>query len=81
MTGQQKRHIFHSILTKAGWEVRESGEIVSRHPNRQECEEAAIAAARQVHDEGGLAQAVLHKSDGVIREERTYGKDSERTPG
>ena len=26
-------------------------------------------------------QAVLHKANGMIREERTYGKDPERTPG
>lgn len=68
MTGQQRRHIFHPSFTKSGWEVREDGETVSRHPNQQACEAAAFAEARQVNDEGGLAQAVLHKSDGTIRE-------------
>ena len=55
MTAQQICHIFHSTLTRYGWEVREGGETVSRHPNQQACEAAAIACARQVNDEGGLA--------------------------
>jgi hypothetical protein len=42
---------------------------------------AAIAAARKVYDAGGLGQAVLHKTDGTIREERTYGEDPEKYPG
>ena len=79
MTAQQICHIFHSTLTRSGWEVREGGETVSRHPNQQECEAAAVASARQFNDEGGLAQAVLHESDGTIRQQRTYGGDRDES--
>lgn len=70
MTEQQRCHIFHSTLTRRGWEVREGGETVSRHPNQEECEAAAVASARQVNEEGGLARAVLHESDGAIHHQR-----------
>jgi hypothetical protein len=77
-----ERRIFHSVLTKEdGWVVKSEGSIVSRHGTQQESEAAAIVHGNRVHEAGGLAQAVLHKSDGTIREERTYGEDPERTPG
>ena len=66
MTTQPICHIFHSTLTRRGWEVREGGETVSRHPNQQECEAAAVTCARQVNEGGGLARAVLHESDSTI---------------
>ena len=74
---KQKRKVFHSSLTKTGWE---GGETVSRNSNQKANEAAAIAAGRKAYEDGGLGQAVLHKANGVIREERTYGKDPERTP-
>jgi hypothetical protein len=77
-----ERRIFHSILTKTdGWVVKAEGEILSRHGSQEESEAAAIVNGNRVYEAGGLAQAVLHKADGTIREERTYGKDPERTPG
>jgi len=78
---KQSRKVFHSSLTKNGWVVTEGGETVSRNSNQKANEAAAVAAGRKVHKDGGLAQVVMHKATGVIREERTYGKDPERTPG
>jgi hypothetical protein len=78
---KQKRKVFHSSLTKSGWAVTEGGETVSRHANQKQSEAAATAAGREAFGGGGLGQAVLHKSDGTIREERTYGKDPARHPG
>ena len=45
MAAQQICHTFHSTLTRRGWEVREGGETVSRHPSQQECE-------ARLHDAG-----------------------------
>jgi hypothetical protein len=75
------RQVFNSSLSKKGWIVTKGGKTISSHDSQKEAEAAAIAAARGVYDGGGLGQAVLHKKDGTIREERTYGKDPERTPG
>ena len=78
---EQKRAVFHSSLTKQdGWVVTADGETVSRHDNQKLAEMAARKAGRKAYEKGGLGQAVLHKRDGTIREERTYGKDPERTP-
>ena len=77
----QMRRVFHSTLTKTGWIVSEGGEIVSRNSNQGANEAAAIAAGQKANQDGSLGQVVLHKNDGTIREERTYGRDPERTPG
>jgi hypothetical protein len=82
MAKKAKRQVFHSILTKKdGWVVQLDKQVQSKHPNQKETEKAAVKAARGVYESGGLGQAVLHKLDGEIREERTYGKDPEKTPG
>ena len=78
---KQTRKVFHSSMTKNGWVVTEGGETVSRNSNQKANEAAAIAACRKIQKDGGLSQAVMHKANGEIREERTYGKDPERTPG
>ena len=79
---KQQRQVFHSIQTKKdGWVVLLDQQVVSKHANQKEAEQAAIEEARATYEDGGLGQAVLHKLDGQIREERTYGKDPEKTPG
>jgi hypothetical protein len=79
MARQPQRKVFNSSLTKKrGWVVSRRGKTISAHETQKESEAAAIAAAKKVQGDGGLAQAVLHKSDSTIREERTYGKDPER---
>ena len=74
-----KRHVFHSMLTRKGWIVTEGGEILARNSNQKANEAAAIAAGRKACERFGLGQAVLHKTNGQVREERTYGRDPERT--
>ncbi|HWL94715.1 MAG TPA: DUF2188 domain-containing protein [Phycisphaerae bacterium] len=75
------RQVYQSVLTRDGWQVRKSKKVVSSHATQKECEAAAIELGRAAYEKGGIGQAVLHKADGTIREERTYGKDPERTPG
>lgn len=69
-----RREVFHSSLTRLGWVVKEGGETLSRHRSQKEAELAARLACRKAYLSGGLAQAVFHKSDGSIREERSYGR-------
>jgi hypothetical protein len=81
MVKQPQRKQFHSVQDARGWKVTLNGRTISRHHSQKESEQAAIERGRATYETGGLGQAVLHKSDGVIREERTYGKDPEKTPG
>lgn len=79
---KQQRQVFHSTQTKKdGWVVLHEQQVVSKHANQKESEKAAIEEGRTTFEAGGLGQAVMHKSDGTIREARTYGDDPERTPG
>jgi hypothetical protein len=75
------RKVYHSSPSKDGWKVTQGGKTLSNHRTQQTSEKAAIVQGRRAYNQGGLGQAVLHKSDGEIREERTYGKDPEKTPG
>jgi Uncharacterized protein conserved in bacteria (DUF2188) len=75
------RKVFHSVPTKDGWAVKSGGQTISNHRTQQASEAAAIAAGHRAENQGELGQAVLHKSDGKIREERTYGADPRKTPG
>lgn len=76
-----KRQVFHSSHTKEGWVVTSEGKVVGGFNNQAEAEAEAMRLGRKAQEEGGLGQAVLHKADGEIKEERTYGKDPERYPG
>ena len=76
-----KRKVYHSVPTEDGWKVESSGRTVSNHRTQKAAEQAAIKAGHKAQNNGGLGQAVLHKANGRIREERTYGSDPRHTPG
>jgi hypothetical protein len=75
------RKVFHSVPKGDTWKVESSGKTVSNHRTQAASEKAAVAAGHKAQNAGGLGQAVLHKADGKIREERTYGSDPRRTKG
>ena len=76
-----KRQVFHSSNTKKGWVVTSEGKVVQGFNTQAEAEEEAMRLARKAEEDGGLGQAVLHKADGEIREERTYGEDPRKHSG
>ncbi len=41
----------------------------------------AVKICRKLLESGQLCQLVIHKANGKIASERTYGKDPRRTPG
>jgi len=71
----KKRKTYHVVpdKDKGDWAVKPEGaeRATSRHPTQKE----AIEKARSIAENQPLGQIVIHKSDGTIREERTYGKD------
>jgi len=75
------RRVFHSVPTKTGWKVEIKGRTISTHRTQVAAEKAAIKAGHKAQNRGGLGQAVLHKANGRIREERTYGGDPRRSKG
>lgn len=77
----KKRDVFHSVPNGERWAVEKGGKVISNHRTQAASEAAAIKAGHRAQDAGGLGQAVLHKSDGRIREERTYGNDPRNIKG
>jgi hypothetical protein len=77
-----KREVYHSSPSKdGGWKVTKGGQTISNHNTQKASETAAIKAGHRAKNQGGFAQAVLHKADGRIREERTYGADPRSRKG
>jgi hypothetical protein len=81
MAKKATRQVFRSMPTKEGWAMKRGTVTISQHDTQKESEAAAIKAAKAAQRGGGLGQAVLHKKNRAIREERTFGKDPERAPG
>jgi len=75
------RKVYHSVATKDGWAIKDGGKVVATHPTQKRNEAAAIKLGRKFEKTGGLAQAILHKQNGTIREERTYGRDPRSSRG
>lgn len=63
------------------WNVTSDGEVVSSHRTKQVAVDNAAQKGRGIEQRGGEAQVVIHKQDGVIQSERTYGNDPKKTPG
>ncbi|URK87741.1 DUF2188 domain-containing protein [Rhizobium sp. RCAM05350] len=76
-----KRSVYHSIKDKNGWKVVLDGKDLSRHDTQLEAEDRARKLGKAVQEKGGLGQAVFHRADGQIVEERTYGADPQKTKG
>ena len=76
-----KRQVFHSVLTKKGWVVKKGTVTVGTYDTQLQAEKVAKERGRAAYASGGLGQAVLHKSTGLIRTEHTYGNDPEKTKG
>ena len=69
------RKVYHSVPPRTAGPSKQSGKTVSNHNTQKASEAAAAAAGRRAEKQGGLGQAVLHRADGVIKTEWTYGKD------
>ena len=78
---KQSRKVFHSVSRKGQWTVTLSNKAVGSFDTQLQAENDAKTKARSAYEGGGLGQAVLHRADGSIRTEHTYGKDPERFPG
>ncbi len=75
-----KRLVYHVLpQTKGGWDVKLEGKkaVESNHSTKQK----AIVAGRKLAKRPALGQLKIHKLDGRIQTEYTYGADPSRTPG
>lgn len=69
-----KRAVYHvTPATQGGWNVKEVGN--ERGSGHHGSKEAAVSQAKGLAKSAPLGQVVIHKGDGTIQTEHTYGKD------
>lgn len=74
-----QRRVYHVSPFQNHWKVK--AENASRATARHEKKSDAIADARERAKKGSLGQVIIHKGDGSIEKEYTYGKDPRDIPG
>jgi uncharacterized protein YdaT len=68
------RKVYHVTPSpRAGWQVKgeQAQRATSTHPTKNE----AVVRARELASHRKLAQVIVHKQDGTIQTEYTYGQD------
>jgi hypothetical protein len=65
------RKVYRVVPASDMWQVKHNGGILSSHYTKQ----AAIDSGRLVAKANEPSQLVVHKSDGTIETEWTYGND------
>jgi hypothetical protein len=65
------RKVYHVVPNGTNWQVKHNGQVFSNHILKS----AAIESGRQVAIANQPSQLVIHKADGTIETEYTYGND------
>lgn len=74
-----KRKVYHITPHEGDWKVKLEG--AERANKILEDKVDAVALAKELAKSAGLGQVIIHKADGTIQTEFTYGKDPEKTKG
>lgn len=75
-----KRTVYHVTKADDGWKVKkEHGERASLVTDTKA--EAVAGAKGLAKNAPGPSQVKIHKEDGVIQTEHTYGNDPKKYPG
>lgn len=65
------RKVFRVVPNGTNWQVKYNGDVLSNHSLKAN----AIEAGRKVAIANQPSQLVIHKADGTIETEYTYGND------
>jgi len=68
-----KRKVFHVVPDGDSWKVKSEGS--KRAVKTFDDKKDAVDFGREIAKNQPLGQLKIHKKDGTIQEERTYGKD------
>jgi hypothetical protein len=74
-----ERKVYHVNPSGRSWKVEREGG--SRPEAVSEDKDQAIERARELATSGELGQVIIHRQDGTIEKEYTYGKDPRSKPG
>lgn len=67
------RIVYHSIKEGDGWVVMSEGILLSSHPTQAGSEAQVRRVCTTSRLKGVPCRALLHRSDGTVKEERLYG--------
>lgn len=84
MNPATQRTVYHLVHrnTDSQWHLAvENGKEVSAWATKHEAEQEGERLGGAHQQRGELAQLIVHRQDGSIEREYTYGKDPRRTPG
>jgi hypothetical protein len=73
-------HVVHSN-SSGRWHLKHNDTTLASFETKAEAFGEGQAQGNKLWDEGNPAQLVIHREDGSIEREYTYGKDPERHPG
>jgi hypothetical protein len=77
-----ERKIRHLVHQDDGlWHLEEDGESKATFDTKQEAEAEGQRWGNALKSRGTNAQMVIHREDGSIETEYTYGEDPRRFPG
>jgi hypothetical protein len=76
---KDKRKVYHVVPGPNGWLVKEEK---NKNPSARADRKAdAVKRAKELAKKAKLGQVIVHKKDGKIQTEYTYGKDPRSTKG
>jgi hypothetical protein len=77
------RTVVHLVHKNADdkWHLESAGKDLGAFDTKQEAEERGKKVGHDLGAKGQDAQLVVHRQDGSIETEWTYGHDPRRTPG
>lgn len=61
----------HVVPNNQNWSVKKNGQIISNHRNKENAVQSGITIAKKQP----AGQVVIHKKNGQIQTEHTYGND------
>lgn len=77
------RVVLHLVHTNSDnrWHLKAEGQVVGSFDTKEEALEEGKKRGNALHGKGTNAQLVVHRQDGSIETEHTYGDDPTRHPG
>ena len=63
--------VFHVVPNGSAWQVKHNGKVLSDHFLKQPAIDNGVAYAKA----NMPSQLLIHRADGTIEDERTYGQD------
>lgn len=77
------RIVYHVVHKNAddGWHLEENARSIARFKTKDEAIDAGRKKGNNLHVGRKDAQLLIHREDGSIETEYTYGHDPRRTPG